>query len=306
MGSSRSVVMIGLSVLAGLLAAFLAVRWLDNQAAAAKAEADAKANALLKVAILAGDVKVGRELTADLVKMVDWPAQSIPEGAVRSAENAVGRTARVSLYKGEPVLEGKLSAKGTRGGLSAIIKPGKRAISVGVNDVVGVNSAALEGSYVDVLVNSSNPRDEDRQSSISKIVLERVLVLAVSESSGAEGRVNGVTLEVTPGEAEKLDLARSIGRLSLVLRSQGEEESSGSKEGATKDALFGFAPRPAPKPVAAPVAQAPTPVAVAPPPPPKPVVVREPPKPVVPPPAPVAPKTCVDALVGSERRTECF
>jgi pilus assembly protein CpaB len=303
MRSGRSIVTTVVILLAGLLAAVMAFRWLEMQSQAARAAAVPKIS-VSKVAVLSADVRVGRELTATVVKMLEWPTASLPEGAIGKMDDAVGRSARVSLYKGEPVLESKLNPKGARGGLSAVISPGKRAISVAVNDVVGMSGAALEGTRVDILVNATDGVDNERQRNISKIVLERVLVLAVSEG-GQGGRVNAVTVEVSPAEAEKLDLARSVGTLSLMLRSQSEEDSAVTR-GATKEALFGASPKP---PVVNPVPVSP-PVAMTPPAP-KAVIVREPVKPspspvAAPPPIPTPPRTCVDALVGSERRTECF
>ena len=97
---------------------------------------------------------------------------------------------------------------------------GKRAITVRVNDVVGVAGFALPGNKVDILVNTKDENDKP----ISKIVLEQILLLAVAQDLGRDETkpkvVNAVTLEVTPEQAEKLDLARSIGTLSLALRNQ--------------------------------------------------------------------------------------
>jgi len=290
MKSTRTLLMIGIALVAGLIAAFLAVRWLDSQARARVAAAPQG----VKVAIAAQDLRVGVELSEKAIQLIDWPSGSTPPGAARDTESLIGRTVKTPILKGEPILDGKITAKGERGGIAAVLAPGKRAISVGVNDVIGMSGEMLEGSYVDVIVNSTESADGDRQRSISKIVLERVRILAVSQSQPNSGRVNGVTLEVTPGEAEKLDLARSVGNLSLMLRSQAEEGEAATK-GATKDALFGNN-RPAVQPQATSTA--------------RPVVTRETPKPqppVLPAPAPAAPaKVCVDAFVGSERRSECF
>jgi pilus assembly protein CpaB len=122
--------------------------------------------------------------------------------------------------RGEPVLESKLAPKGTKGGLSAVIAEGKRAITVKVNEVVGVAGFALPGNHVDIMVNTN----DERERMVSKIVLENILVLAVAQEASRDDTkpkvVNAVTLEVTPQEAEKIDLARSVGNLSLVLRNQ--------------------------------------------------------------------------------------
>jgi len=295
MRSSRSLIMLGLALVAGLLAAWLAVRWMDGQV---NARSQASKAGVTRVAVAAEALRAGREITEKSFQLIDWPTGSLPEGAILEGKDAVGRIVKSPVAKGEAILESKLAAKGARGGLAAVLAPGKRAISVGVNEVVGVAAESLEGSYVDVMVNSTDNSDAERQRSISKIVLERVKVLAVPVAQN-NSRISAVTLEVSPSEAERIDLARSVGTLSLVLRGQDEPDPDsklGNTRGATKDALFGgpvrqvtaAAPRP---PIQAPQAKAVAPAAF--------------PTPVAPPPA-SSPKACVEAYVGSEKRSECF
>jgi pilus assembly protein CpaB len=128
--------------------------------------------------------------------------------------------ARTALQRGEPILEKKLAPVGTKGGLSSVISEGKRAVTVRVNEVVGVAGFALPGNLVDVMVNAKDTHDKP----ISKIVLEQILVLAVAQEANRDETkpkvVSAVTLELTPVQAERLDLARSVGNLSLVLRNQ--------------------------------------------------------------------------------------
>ena len=140
---------------------------------------------------------------------------------------------------------GEQGPAGTLGGLSAVVASGKRAMTVRVNDVVGVAGFALPGNYVDILVNlaPSNSDLAQNAGSISKIVLERILVLAVAQESAVDDSkprvVNAVTLELTPNEVEKLDLARSIGSLSLVLRNQIEAQPANTT-GATRESVLGL------------------------------------------------------------------
>jgi pilus assembly protein CpaB len=148
------------------------------------------------------------------------------------------------MLRGEPVLQAKLAPVGTQGGLSAVIGDGKRAITVRVNDVIGVAGFALPGNYVDIIVNTQRESSDStaRDKSISKIVLERILVLAVAQEVGRDDTkprvVNAVTLEVTPQQAEKIDLARSVGTLSLVLRNQVDPLVVDTM-GVTKNSLLG-------------------------------------------------------------------
>lgn len=245
MKNIRALVMLIVAAVAGLAAVAMASRWLM----------DKSSGMTTKVAVAAVDVNLGQRLNPEFIKMVDWPASSLPPGAFNDAQKLDGRVLKNSVLRGEPILEGKLTPVGTQGGLSAVIAKGKRAITVRVNDVIGVAGFALPGNYVDIIVStqkdSNNKSNKDEN--ISKIVLEKILVLAVAQEVGRDETkprvVNAVTLEVTPEEAEKLDLARSVGTLSLVLRNQVDPNPIVTA-GATKDMLLGEKPAPAATPVA--------------------------------------------------------
>ena len=242
MKDSRSLVMLVIALLAGLAAVFLAGRWMQQQSGENSG----------RIAVAMADVQPGSRLTPELMQMVSWPSGSVPAGAFRDPAELDGRVAKTSLARGEPILESKLAPVGTKGGLSAVVGEGRRAITVRVNDVVGVAGFALPGNYVDIMVNTQEEgaKANDKNRAISKIVLEHILVLAVAQESSRDETkpkvVNAVTLEVTPEQAEKLDLARSVGTLSLVLRNQIDLESAKSA-GATKDSLLGSGPAPAPR-----------------------------------------------------------
>jgi pilus assembly protein CpaB len=217
MKNTRALVMIGISFLVALGAVWLAKRWVDEQGALGTT----------KLAVAALDVEIGSRLTPQLVRMADWPSASVPAGAITNDAELVDRVVRLNLQKGEPILESKLAPKGTTGGLSAVVTPGKRAMTVRVNDVVGVAGFALPGNYVDIIVNTQDEGGAQvpaGDKSVSKIVLEHILVLAVAQEANRDDTkpkvVNAVTLEVTPQQAEILDLGRSVGTLSLVLRNQ--------------------------------------------------------------------------------------
>jgi pilus assembly protein CpaB len=128
-----------------------------------------------------------------------------------------------------------------------VVSPGKRAMTVRVNDVVGVAGFAMPGNFVDVLVNTQGEKQKggnaDKDPSISKIVLERILVLAIAQEASRDDNkpkvVNAVTLELSPEQTETLDLARSVGTLSLVLRNQIDPDSAPTG-GATKTTMLGL------------------------------------------------------------------
>ncbi|HRA77725.1 MAG TPA: Flp pilus assembly protein CpaB [Burkholderiaceae bacterium] len=266
MRGSRALIMLLLSLVAGVAAMVLAARWLNEQSLA-KNET--------QVVVAARDIELGQPLNASMVTLLPWPAGSVPAGSFSTVEAIDARVLRTQLLRGEPVLEARLAPVGTKGGLSAVIGQGRRAITVKVNEVVGVAGFALPGNYVDVLVNTQ----DDRERPVSKIVLERILVLAVAQEASRDDTkprvVNAVTLEVMPDEAERIDLARSVGNLSLVLRNQ-VDTNQAQTDGIRKADLLGEVPPPAPPVAAGPapaeakpaprrvVRRAPPPVAAAP------------------------------------------
>ncbi|TCD47229.1 Flp pilus assembly protein CpaB [Chlorobium sp. N1] len=207
----------------GATAAFITARSLQTDASSGHT-----------VVIVEQPIEAGKAIAAMQVRAVDWPGSTVPHEAKSRTADVVGRIARVSMIPGEPILPGKLAPINATGGLSSIIPEGKRAITVKVNEVISVAGFALPGSYVDVLVSG---KDASRQP-FSRTVLSRVKVLAAAQETTAEPDkpkvVSAVTLELSPVEAEKLDLARSIGDLSLVLRNEldtGEVNSAGVRLG---------------------------------------------------------------------------
>ncbi|MBI3284996.1 MAG: Flp pilus assembly protein CpaB [Burkholderiales bacterium] len=257
MKNSRAIMMIGVSILIALVAVVLASRWITLQAGIATN----------KVVVAATDVNLGTRITPDLIKLADWPADSVPKDGFTDLKVLDTRVTRVSLQRGEPLTEAKLAQRGATGGLSAVVSEGKRAMTVRVNDVVGVAGFALPGNFVDILVSTQDESSKTgtKDLSISKLVLERILVLAVAqEASQNETKpkvVNAVTLEVTPEQAEKLDLARSVGQLSLVLRNQ-VDLTPIQTAGATKQSLlYAAAASSAAAPATSAMASAPQPAA---------------------------------------------
>lgn len=277
MKGSRALIMLLVALVAGAAAVVLAARWLTQQTATVTET----------VVVAARDINLGTALNASMLEVVPWPAGALPTGAYRNLAQLDGRVLMTSVQRGEPMLESRLAPVGTRGGLSAVIPQGKRAITVRVNEVVGVAGFALPGNYVDVMVNTQ----DDLERLVSKIVLERILVLAVAQEASRDDTkprvVNAVTLEVSPEEAERIDLARSVGTLSLVLRNQ-IDQNAAATTGITKRELLGAPPEPV---VAAPVS------AAAPAPAPRPRIVRQ---------APRQQPDTVEVIRGVDRSTANF
>ncbi len=181
------------------------------------------------VVIAVVDIEAGKTIKKDDVKEINWPEPNPPLGTIPNLSKIDGRIARVSIMAGEALLETKLAPLDSKGGLSSVITPGKRAITVKVNEVVAVAGFALPGSYVDVIVNAADTQGQ----AFSKVVLEKVKILAIAQETSTDSNkprvVNAVTLELSPVESEQLDLARNIGRLSLVLRNEFDQSTPGNE-----------------------------------------------------------------------------
>lgn len=227
-----------LAVVIGLVAALYAAGWMAQQ----------KAVASNKVVVAAVVIELGSKITPQMLTAIDWPSGSVPAGAFKEIKDVQDRVVKVGVQTGEAILEGKLAPPGSQGGLSAVIAEGKRAMTVRVNDVVGVAGFALPGNYVDVMVNAQQEKNRNGDvNQISKTVLEHVLVLAVAQEANRDTTkpkvVSAVTLELSLEDSEKLDLARSVGTLSLVLRNQIDKKTVATA-GITKSQLFGEEPEP--------------------------------------------------------------
>lgn len=286
MNNYRGIVMFLIAFGAAIGAVFIAAKWLQQ-----------RSTQVNQVAVAAQEINMGQKLTSNMFKLVSWPANIMPPESFSDLKKLDGRVTKSALQVGEPILATKLAPEGSLGGLSAVIAEGKRAITVRVNDVVGVAGFALPGNFVDIIVNTQKDEGSGNNKStreISKIVLEHILVLAVAQEAGRDETtpkvVNAVTLEVSPEQAEMIDLARSIGDLSLVLRNQSDVVNA-KTEGVTKNSLLEFEE---PLPEVAPMAvQLPPKVIIK-----KVLVAAKAP--------PVMRKQCTKVITGLTESVECF
>jgi pilus assembly protein CpaB len=239
------IVLVG-ALLFGLLAAVSVSRYLSS--------AQAFTKNLSHVAVAKVAIPVGTKIVAEQVMMVQFPKESTPDGTFSVADKLVGRVAVTNIAAREPITEARLAPEGTAGGLSAAIPEGYRAMTVKVDDVVGISGFIMPDTLVDVVVVIDPEDKSDFRGKISKIVLQNIKVLANGqnidkpEDERTANSVKAVTLLVTPEEAEKLALASSEGRLQLVMRNsidQGDEQTKGINK---RTLLSGDQATPAPEP----------------------------------------------------------
>jgi len=217
--------MIGFAVVFGLLAVFIAQVWLNNQASLRAKVEPAKAIASQTVVVAKQPLRFGTELTAAMLQEVPWPSDALPNGAFAKIHDIMAGGRRVvlaAIETNEPVLSLKITGPGQRATLSALVKPGMKAVTIRVNDVEGVGGFVLPGDHVDVVLT----RQIDKGSATTQVVLQNTRVLAVDQIADERAQkaavAKSVTLEVDTVDAQKLWLSSSVGSLSLLLRKAGE------------------------------------------------------------------------------------
>ena len=186
-------------------------------------------------------IPVGSRIIAEQLTTAQFPADVTPEGAISKIdENLIDRVVVTAISPRDPITEAKLAPVGSLGGLSSVIPEGYRAMTVKVDDVVGVSGFIMPGTLVDVVVVIQPPKGTANEEMISKIVLQNIKVLANGQNIDkpkndreVERSIKAVTLQVTPEQAEKLALAGSEGKLQLVMRNsvdQADEQTSGANK----------------------------------------------------------------------------
>jgi pilus assembly protein CpaB len=231
--------MIGFAVVFGLIAVFIAQVWLSNQASMqAKNMQATKPVATQTVVVAKEPLRFGTELKASMLHEVAWPADALPAGAYAKIGDVVSGGRRVvlaAIEANEPVLALKITGAGQRATLSALVKPGMKAVTIRVNDVEGVGGFVLPGDHVDVVLT----RQIDKGSATTDVVLQNTRVLAVDQTADERSFkatvAKSVTLEVSTVEAQKVWLASSVGSLSLLLRKAGETTQTKTRKITLKD-----------------------------------------------------------------------
>jgi pilus assembly protein CpaB len=172
------------------------------------------------IVVASKNIPLGTRITEKDVATQQFPKANVPAGAFQDLSEVIGRGAIIQMFAGEPVLESKLAPKEAGAGLTAAIPDGMRALSIHVNDVVGVAGFVQPGSRVDLILTGKPPNYDEKA---SKVVLENLMVLATGKNvqQDAEGKpqtVPVVTLLVTPEDAAKIALATGDGPIILALR----------------------------------------------------------------------------------------
>ena len=180
MKNTKALAMLVMAILIGLAAAVYAAGWVNRQSSTPH-----------KVVVAAVDIELGSRINAPMLSTVDWPSGALPAGAFSDPKDVQDRVLKVGVMRGDAIVDRKLAPTGAQGGLSAVIADGKRAMTVRVNDVVGVAGFALPGTFVDVMVNAQQEhgRGEEGRQQVRE------------EAAGAKGAAAAAEVPVAAGHA---------------------------------------------------------------------------------------------------------
>ncbi|WFL76631.1 Flp pilus assembly protein CpaB [Altererythrobacter arenosus] len=239
----RNLLIVGVAIFFGLIAVYLANSYFSG--VEERQAREAEANRMAQIVVATQDFQFGTPLATTNLRLANWPANSVPQGAFVSIEEATrgGRVALRPIAIGEPILSTKVSGEGGRATLASILPEELRAVSIPVNQVSGVGGFVRAGDVVDVMLTRRIPGEgADRDDQMTFVVLENVLVLAidqVADENQTEPKVGSTaTLQTDILGAQKLTLARQVGSLSLALRNV-ENQDVGGTEVVTPSDLGG-------------------------------------------------------------------
>lgn len=260
---NNNLIVLVVAVVLGGIAAVLARNWLAHHAQLSQGDVGT-------IVVAAAPIPFGTELTKENTKEIPWSTAVLPEGVFATKSDLLehGRRAALALIaRNEPVLRSKISAPNQLATLSSMLTPGRRAVTVRVDDVRGVAGFIQPGDLVDVVLIRTEAESRSNLS-YSDIILQAAKVLAIDQITGERTDkptvAKAVTLEVTPEDAQKILLATNIGRLSLILRQPVEGRADRVQRVTARD--LGDLPPASKAPVRPPLA------ILTPPPPPRPVV----------------------------------
>jgi len=225
MGIWKAILPIILAVFIAFVGGVFTYNWVKKQIAPQQVALEKETVMIASAGI---DLPWGTKINKEQLKLVPYLKETLPPGYFSDLNQIEGRVVILPVKTNEPILETKLAPVSvTTGGMSAVVKTGKRAIAVKGDKVIGLAGLIRPGNIVDVLVSIQDPRGDKKE--VTKVILENILVLATGSEiqkneKGEPSPVDVFTLEVTPEEGEKLALAATEGKLQLALRNATDTE----------------------------------------------------------------------------------
>lgn len=216
----RGIVLIFLSLLMAVGAAFVANKWIDARVM------PAQDNTLNSASVVAAAMSIpfATKVEERHLKLVEMPEGLTPDGFFKSIDEVIGKVSTTNISRGEILVTERFRTHTTGSTLAALVNTNMRAVTVRVDDVIGVAGFLLPGNTVDILASRKNGQNR----AITETILKNIKVLAVDQTAAAESNepviVRAVTLEMLPRQAEILFQARTEGKIQLTLRNPLEME----------------------------------------------------------------------------------
>lgn len=240
--STRTLIVVAIAVLVASAATYLVFLALKSQPVREVEVASAFA------VVAARPLPLGTRITATDVKVVPWPAANLIPGGFTAVDQVVDRGVLNQIAENEPLNGNNVAGQGAGAGLPPTIPPGMRAISVRVNDVIGVAGFVVQGTRVDVMVILNEGTGH-----LARVVVNNVTVMAAGTNYDQNVTKDGkaipssvVTLMVSPEDAEKISLAATEGQIVLTLRNPLDVAPAESRGMRTANLRGDSAPAPAP------------------------------------------------------------
>lgn len=244
----RPLMFFGAALVLGLVTSILVFSWLQDEKNKLMA-ASLSLTTNVPVLVANADLTWGTKLTPEMMQVQEFPSDTVPEGHFAKQDDIKDRVLLVDVKRNEMVLESKLAPLGTTGGgVAAVTDVNKRAMSVKVDDVIGVAGFIKPADRVDVMV-TIEPETGKQGHVIAKMILENVKVLAAGTQMERKGKdeepkpVQVITVEVAVDEAEKLALASTQGKLRLALRNPLNSERVLTKGAQVGSLLSSYSPK---------------------------------------------------------------
>jgi pilus assembly protein CpaB len=238
--SPRNIILIAFALIAALGTAMLARGWMNSQRVVVTAEpTPVPVEASQYVLVAKTALPAGRFIKPEDLRWQAWPESQMPPTYLlkgkRQPEEFTGSVVRSGIAADEPITDARLVKPGDRGFMAAVLEPGFRAVSVSVTATSGISGFVFPGDRVDLLVTHSikNEETDDRKTALaSETVLRDVRVVAIDQRTDDQNSTptvaRTITFEVTPKQAEMVNVARRLGELTLSLRSLSREELQGA------------------------------------------------------------------------------
>jgi len=212
--NKRFLIMITIALLCATLAAWIANNWIKNKGSS-------PAEVSNPIVVAAVEIPFGTKLDESHIKIIQWRSSDLPDGVFTKNEDILGKISKNMFFPGEIITEQRVAEHLEGSALASLISIHSRAISIRVNDVVGVAGFIQPGNKVDIL-STVMLRQGSKQKAITKTLLTNIKVLAVDQDVSPDKQkptvVRAVTLELTPKKAEKIVAAMQEGKIQLTLR----------------------------------------------------------------------------------------